>query len=244
MAMLFSHNFLPKLKLKVTTNADGKRAYVTPEGNSYESVTTYIGRNFDKPHLVKWRQAVGKKKAETIRNAAAQRGKTLHSAAENYLLNTPLDLSDSPNTKGLFVKIRPLLDRVNNIRLIESPLYSDELQLAGTPDIVADFNMGVPDSFELAVIDVKSNSYANKKRLDLVDYYLQTACYATMLKERFDIMPTQSVVIISSPNKIVGMVRIEPMEMCLKLLKKFRKDPVAFNLMLARAKQAYLEKTV
>jgi hypothetical protein len=236
--MLFSHNFLPKLQLKVTTREDGKRAYLTPEGKSYESVTTYIGRHFDKPYLVKWQKTVGKKKADTIRNAAALRGKTLHSAAEHYLLNTPLDLSDSPNTKGLFVKIRPLLDRVNNIRVMESPLYSDELELAGTPDIIADFDN------TCSVIDVKSNSFANKKRLDLVDYYLQVACYAVMLKERFDIMPDQAVVIISSPNKIQGMVKIEPMDTCLKLLKKFRKDAPAFNLMLARAKQAYLEKTL
>jgi len=234
----FQHNFLPKLVLKATTAADGKRVYLTPEGKSYESVTTYIGRNFDKPYLVKWQKRVGEKKANEIRTAAAKRGVTLHSAAEHYLLNDPSDLTDSPNTKMLFVKIKPILDRINNIRLIESPLYSDELELAGTPDIIADFDQ------ELSICDVKSNSFASKKRLDLVDYYLQTACYATMLKERFDIMPTRSVVIISSPNKIQGMVKIEPMDTCLKLLKKFRKDAPAFNLMLARAKQAYLEKTV
>lgn len=236
--MQFSHNFLPKLVLKPTTAADGKRVYLTPEGKSYESVTTFIGRLYDKPYLVKWKKRVGEKKATEIKNAAAQRGKTLHSAAEQYLLNTPLDLEDSPNTKGLFVKIKPLLDNINNIRLMESPLYSDELQLAGTPDIIADYEN------VLAVCDVKSNSFANKKRLDLVDYYLQTACYAVMMKERFDIMPEHSVVIIASPSKPLGMVKVEKMDMCIRLLKSFRKDPVAFNVNIAKARDIYLKKTL
>lgn len=217
--------------MKCVTGDDGKRFYTTPEGNKYESVTSYLSRTFEKPWLIPWQKKVGIKKANEIKNAASKRGKSLHSLAEDYLLNKELNLDEDINIKILFLKIKPILNRISNIRLIEKSIYSDELELAGTPDIVADFD-NIP-----SVLDVKSNSFANKKRVDLIDYMLQTACYSVMMKERFDIMPEQSVVIISSPNSPNGMVKIESMPMCISMLKNYRKSPTAFAKILAEARQ-------
>lgn len=228
--MIFEHNFVPDLKLKQITDENGMRVYMTPNG-SYESVTSYLKRTFEKPWLKVWVKKVGEKKANTIRNAASKRGKSLHSAAEDYLMNRTIDLSDSPNTKILFLKIKGLLERCNNIRLIEKPLYSDELQLAGTPDIIAEFDK------ELAVIDVKSNTFANKKRIDLIDYMIQTACYSVMFNERYGMMPKKSIVFIASPNDPNGILRTEDMSMCVSMLRNFRKDPVKFAADIAKSRE-------
>jgi len=234
--MIFQHNFVPNLKLQQITDGDGKRRYVTPNG-PYESVTTYLARTFEKPWLKTWKTRVGEKKAKEITAASQKRGKSLHTAAEQYLLNTPINLDDSPNTKILFLRIRDLLDRCNNIKLIEKALYSDELELAGTPDIIADYDN------VLSVIDVKSNNFAAKKRIDLIDYMLQTACYAIMFQERYGSLPQQSVVIVASPNSNKGTVRIEPMDECIRMLYNYRRSPVAFAARIAAIKALTTPKT-
>jgi hypothetical protein len=229
--LTFTHNFLPKIHMKCVTGEDGTRFYTTPEGNSYKSVTTFLKEYFDKPYLKKWKKNVGEKKAKEIVLAAQKRGKSLHWVIETYLLNNELDLSEFPVTKGLFVKIKPFVNKLDNIRLMESPLYSDELKLAGSPDVIADYD-GV-----LSICDFKSNTFALKKRIDLVDYMLQVACYAIMFNERFGLMPKQAVVIIASPNNSEGVVKIEKMDLCIDMLRNFMKDPAAFNAILAEAKE-------
>jgi len=211
------------LRLKKITTEDGKRVYVTPEGKSYESVTTFLDRTFAKPQLVAWRKRIGTVKASKITNTAAKRGKSLHTAIETYLLNGVLDLSDSPNTKSLFVKVLPLLDRFNNHRIMESPLYSDALELAGTPDYIGDFDN------ELSVADFKTNSFANKTRFELIPYFLQCGCYAQMFYELYGAMPQKAVIIITSPNAAKGILQTLPMDLCLGMLERFRRDPVAFQ---------------
>ena len=53
-----------------TQNIEGKRFYVTPEGNKYPSITTVLsGRS--KEGILKWRQSVGNDVANQIMRSAA-----------------------------------------------------------------------------------------------------------------------------------------------------------------------------
>ena len=83
-----------------------------------------------------------------------------------------------------------VLDRIDDVRLLESSLYSDSLKLAGTVDCVASFD-GVP-----SIIDFKSSSRL-KESYEIESYFMQTAIYARMVKERYGIDIKQLVILMS-----------------------------------------------
>ena len=53
-------NILGDIELN-TINENGKRLYVTPDGQRYPSVTTVLS-NYNKKGIIEWRKRVGKKK--------------------------------------------------------------------------------------------------------------------------------------------------------------------------------------
>ena len=74
---------LPPVK---ATNVDGKRLYLTPEGNKYPSITTVLSvRN--KKGLYEWRKRVGNDVANYVARKAANRGTKVHHMCEDYLNN-------------------------------------------------------------------------------------------------------------------------------------------------------------
>ena len=218
---MFNHNFVAVPKLVQQTQNDGVRRYVTPEGHAYESVTTFISRNWDKTGLKKWEKRLGFKAADKERIRTSTRGKSLHSSIESYLMNEKV-IIDDPVKKSVFINIKPALHRINNIRLLEKPLYSNELQLAGTPDCISDFD-DVP-----AIIDFKSANKI-KKRIWIVHHFLQAACYAVMFNEHFGVMPKKAVIIMTVENEHQPVVYIEPMRGCILALREFIKDPILFQ---------------
>lgn len=224
---MFQHRFVNAIPLQSITEGNGIKHYITPEGKSYESVTTYIGRNWDKSFLVKWKERIGEEKANKISKDARDRGTRLHTILEKYLKNQSFDLKDDPTTKDLFLKVKPVLDKVDYIRLIETPLFSDKLQLAGTPDLVSDFCNNNYE-LELAVLDFKTSTRV-KSKIQIVDYFIQTACYAEMYNEHFGTMPTLGVIIIAVPEDPNAVVLTHPMSECLKMLENFRKNPIEFQ---------------
>jgi genome maintenance exonuclease 1 len=129
---------------------------------------------------------------------------------------------DDPVRKSVFLNIKSALSRINNIRLLEKPLYSDELKLAGTPDAISDFDN------DLAVIDFKTSNKI-KKRIWIVHHFLQAACYAVMYNEHFKTMPQKAVIIMAVENERQPVVYIEPMRGCILALREFIKDPIQFQ---------------
>ena len=222
---MFTHQFVPKFDLPRVTHEDGVRYYVSPSGEHLESVTTYLGRLMDKDFLKKWKKKVGEAEADRISNSATARGSKLHSAVEAYLLNDDSYktlLSDHKLTKALFLKVKPTLDRMNNIRLLESPLYSDEMKLAGTPDCIAEYD-GV-----LSTIDFKTST-RDKKDEWITGYKLQAAIYSKMFLERTGILPDQSIILIGVENSPVAQVYIESTYDSQLRLEEFLDDPILFQ---------------
>lgn len=195
MKTFIHHDFV---KLERDTFADGRRVYVTPEGNKYPSVTSVTGLD-SKFHIDKWRQRVGAEEADRITNRALARGTRIHEHCENYLKlgkATP-DIFD----QEMFGSIRPLLDKIDNIHCLETPLWSDHLQTAGTVDCIADFDG------KLSVIDFKTASRA-KERDDIHNYFEQTAAYAVMFEERTGI-PIGRLVILMAIDDDAPRVFVE-----------------------------------
>lgn len=171
-------------KLVRVDSANG-RSYQTPSGKAYPSVTSILGL-LGKAEILEWRKRVGEEEANRVSARAARRGTAIHSLCEDYLLNKQVNAG--PFDLETFNSIRPFLDKINNVHCLETQLYSDYLQVAGTVDCIAEYDG------RLSIIDFKTSKRI-KTRDDIHGYFMQTAAYAVMFEERTKI-PVDTLVII------------------------------------------------
>jgi genome maintenance exonuclease 1 len=183
---MFTHIHHDIAKLQRVTTPEG-RLYQTPSGKSYPSVTTITGL-LGKEAIIKWRKRVGEEEANRISTRAANRGTRVHSLCESYLKNEPTvpDIFDAE----MFSSLKPLLNRIDNIHCLETPLYSDHLQVAGTVDCIAEFDGKV------SVIDFKSSKRI-KTRDQIHNYFMQCAAYAVMFEERTGVPVSRLVILMA-----------------------------------------------
>lgn len=175
---------IPKLE---RIDSPAGRRYKTPSGKAYPSVTSVVGL-LGKAEIMEWRKRVGEEEANRISARAAKRGTAIHSLCENYLLNQ--EVKPGPFDLDTFKSIRPLLDDINNIHCLETQLYSNYLQVAGTVDCVAEFRG------KLSIIDFKTSKRL-KSRDDIHGYFMQTAAYAVMFEELTKIPVPQLVILMA-----------------------------------------------
>lgn len=185
---MFTHLELPQREAAKQKVIKGKRFYETPEGNFYPSITTVLGHG-EKPWLENWRNMLGHDAAAKESQRCAERGKAVHSMIEKYLNNDPKPTQDQPveYTKR-FNQLKFRLNKINNIRGLELSMYSDELEVAGTADCVADYEG------ELSIIDFKTSTN-NRTEEMVADYYLQCTAYAKMFTEMYK-TPVKNIVIL------------------------------------------------
>jgi hypothetical protein len=184
----FIYHDIPKLLR--TTSSDGTRVYETPSGSAYPSVTTVTGLHSAKG-IAEWRARVGNEEANRISGKASARGTRIHQYCEDYLRGNVFE-ADMFDLE-MFNSIKPLLDQVDNIHCLETPLWSDHLQVAGTVDCIAEFQG------KLSVIDFKTSSKP-KDRDDIHNYFMQTAAYAVAFEERTGIPIGRLVIIMAVDN--------------------------------------------
>lgn len=172
------------------TKPDGTRVYKTPSGFAYPSVTTITGQHTAKG-IAEWRARVGNEEANRISGRASARGTRIHGYCEDYLRGNlfEADMFDLE----MFNSIKPLLDQIDNIHCLETPLYSDHLQVAGTVDCIAEFQG------KLSVIDFKTASKP-KDRDDIHHYFMQCAAYSVAFEERTGIPVGRLVIIMAVDN--------------------------------------------
>ena len=173
-----------------TENKNGKRHYVTPEGELYPSITTILSE-FSKASIQEWRKRVGETEANKISGKASRRGTSVHSVCEAYIKNEDGFLDgQTPNIVELFKTIEPFLERIDNVHGVELALYSDHFGVAGRTDLIAEFD-GV-----LSVIDYKTSNKIKKKEW-CESYFAQGAFYGIAYEELTKIPVSQVVIIIA-----------------------------------------------
>jgi len=175
-----------------TENINGKRYYTTPEGKHYPSVTTVTGM-MNRVWLAKWKKAVGEEKANKISRKAAMRGTRYHHLQEDFLNNklteeriasaTPLDLM-------MFNQTKELTSKLGDIYMLEGSMYSNELQIAGRVDCIAEF------AGKVSVIDFKTST-RKKSPSQVKSYFLQETAYAVMFEEMFGVDIDRIVTIVA-----------------------------------------------
>ena len=183
---------LPLLKAK---NVDGKRFYEDQETKKiYPSITSVLSIR-QKEGLLKWRKNVGEQVANHVMIQAANRGTAVHNMVEDYLNNVDLTQVDKYKKQFLprmmFDVLKPELSKINNIRLQEAQMFSENYTVAGRVDCIAEYD-GV-----LSIIDFKTST--KEKNEDWIEnYFIQGSAYAEMYKEHFGEEPTQVVILITT----------------------------------------------
>ena len=206
----FNHvgNTLTELQ---TENIDGRRFYKTPNGN-YQSITTLLS-NLSKAGISAWRKRVGATEANRISTKASRQGTAVHALCEQYIKNEEDFLTDSmPHLVEMFESIQPLLNRIDNVHVTEGALYSDELQLAGRTDLIAEFDE------QLAIIDYKTSRRIKTWEM-CASYFMQGAFYAHAYEERTGI-PINNIVIIMAVENEKPLLFRETKERWLNPLKE------------------------
>ena len=196
---------------------EGTRYYKVDSAVAYPSVTSVI--SFIKAEkFVEWRKKVGEEEANKITKRATNRGTRLHKLFEDYLQNKDvkeLDEWDNLLVRSMFKGAQPHIDkRINNIYQQETNMYSSRLCLAGTVDLICEFDG------ELAIVDFKT-SKQEKPEEWLEDYFVQLSAYWAMFAERTGVSAKKLVVFLVTEDGQVQIVERRNIIDYLKTLKSY-----------------------
>ena len=212
---------IPKLKRQ---NIAGERHYVNEQGLVYPSITTILSIR-GKEAIYEWRKRVGDEKANRIIRRSTTRGTQFHSLLEQYFLNQITDvdlfkanaLAKNPGVWYLFLEaIQELEQHIGKIYCIEDYLYSDEYQVAGAVDMIAEWD-GV-----LSVVDFKTSNSAKKEEW-IENYFIQGTAYAEMFKERTGI-PCDQLIVFMVPDDGIPQTFTKRVDDYTELLKESIRD--------------------
>jgi genome maintenance exonuclease 1 len=226
---MFNHVDLNLCPLERET-IEGVRYYKVPDFEEYIKLVsiTSITSHFNKEIFIKWRKKVGNEEADRITKAATSRGTDMHTLTEYYLKNEELP-NVQPISEFLFKISKSKLNNIDNIRAIESSLYSRVLGIAGTVDCIAEYNN------ELAIIDFKTSKYPKPKKW-IENYFVQCAAYACMLYELTDIAVKKFVIIMACENGECVVYEEYDKSKYIKLLSKYIRKFVEDKLELYESK--------
>lgn len=218
--MKFNHDTVKIEDNIKTEEINGKRFYVAPDGNKYPSVTTITGWK-KRVFFAEWRR----KNPDESRRVLS-RGTSFHTIIEKYLLNEDAIVEEKktsrPGDYYMFAQIKEELDKINNIKALETALWSGTLKMAGRVDCIAEYDG------KLSVIDFKT-SKAIKDEKDIQEYFMQATAYAIMFKERTGITIKNIAILMSCED---GSVMV------------YQKNPVEYVAPLKSAIDQYYEENV
>ena len=184
---------LPKVK---RVNVNGKRHYVREGGEittPYPSVTTVLSSEKEaKKALHEWRKRVGAETANKISRQASSRGTSVHQMIEDYVLGEEHKHEIMPINYEMFLKLKDVVDnRVGVIKMVEGQMISEHLRVAGTVDMIAEFDG------KMSVVDWKTAA-REKSKSRCKNYFLQESAYAVMFEETTGIPVSQIVTVITN----------------------------------------------
>lgn len=162
---------LPVLSAK-QRRQNGSQYYLDDRGALLPSVTTIL--NATRPAeqwnaLAEWRQRVGVEEANRISSKASRRGTGTHKHVQRYLHGEAVTCPDG--IRPYWDSILSVLQSIEDVRLIEAPVFHYELGYAGKVDCVASYQ-GVPCLCEWKTADRPKRSVDR-----LNDYPLQLVAY-------------------------------------------------------------------
>ena len=201
--MSFTHILHPEIPKIKQVNIDGIRHYDTPDGTLI-SITSLL-KNYTPQGILDWRKSVGEEVANKVMRAATDRGSKVHQIIENCLSNKPeTDLVGNYGELAarMFSQIIPALDKIDNIRALETGLYSARLGIAGRADCIAEYDK------EPTVIDFKTATRKRDERNE--NYLVQASFYSIAWEERTGEKINQIAILTTTEDGELDVYRDDP----------------------------------
>ena len=190
---------------------NGSRHYVL-DGSNLPSVTTIISATKseeDKAALAAWKERVGQKEAERIKNEASSRGSSMHSYIEQFLLGKfNLDLLEEENrSKKMAEEIidNGIKNKLTEIWGAEATLYYPG-KYAGTADCI-----GVYEGKE-SILDFKQSNKPKREEY-IEDFFLQLGAYSLAHNTVYNSRITQGVILLCTVDRLFQDFKIEGNEL-------------------------------
>ena len=186
---------------------NGSRHY-SIDGSRLPSVTSILSATKseeDKASIAAWKERVGHKEAERIKNDAANRGSSMHSFLEKYLLgqlNAEL-LEEDNKAKKMADEIieNGIKNKLSEVWGAEATLYYPN-KYAGTADCI-----GIYEGKE-TIIDFKQSNKP-KKESYIEDYFLQLGAYSLAHNIVYNSRIAQGVVLLCTVDNLFQDFKIE-----------------------------------
>ena len=173
---------------------NGSRHY-SIDNSSLPSVTTILSATKsekDKAALAAWKERVGHKESERIKNDASRRGTVMHTYLESFLLNKfNLELIEEDNkAKKMAEEIidNGLKKNLSEVWGAESTLYYPG-KYAGTCDCAGIYNN------RESILDFKQKNKAAREEY-IEDYFLQLGAYSLAHNTVYNSRITQGVILL------------------------------------------------
>ena len=186
---------------------DGTRTYDV-NGSRLPSVTTILGATKNQQFLKDWKEKVGEKEAERIKNLSSRRGTSMHKFIESYVTGVGYD-----DLTELGRPAKPMAEKVIEVGLAPvEEYYGSEVTLyypglyAGSTDLVCLHN-GLE-----TIVDFKQSNRPKKKEW-VEDYYLQIAAYAMAHDYVHGSAIRQGVIMMCTPDLYYQEFRITDHEL-------------------------------
>ena len=190
---------------------NGSRHYAL-EGSSLPSVTTILKATQseeDKASLAAWKERIGEAEAERIKKEASNRGSSMHSFLERFLLGKfNLDLLEEENkSKKMALEIidNGLKNKLTEIWGAESVVYYPG-RYAGTADCI-----GIYEGKE-TILDFKQSNKPKKQEY-VSDYFMQISGYILAHNTVYNSRITQGVILLCTVDGLFQDFKIEGNEL-------------------------------
>ena len=190
---------------------NGSRHY-NLEGSNLPSVTTILKATQseeDKAGIAAWKERVGHKEAERIKNEASNRGSSMHLYIEQFLLGKfNLDLLEEENkSKKMAEEIidNGLKNKLSEIWGAEATVYYPG-KYGGTADCI-----GVYEGKE-TILDFKQSNKPKKEEY-IEDYFLQLGAYSLAHNTVYNSRITQGVILLCTVDRLFQNFKIEGNEL-------------------------------
>ena len=190
---------------------NGNQYYLDAKGDHLPSVTTILNATKpqeDRDRLASWRQRVGATEANRISGTASRRGTQTHKQIQRYLLGKETPSPDA--TRPYWESIEPVLQDIDAVRLIESPVFHYDLSYAGRVDCVASYK-GIPCVCEWKTAD-KPKGVVER----LYEYPLQLAAYLGAVNQYYQdygVKIDHGLLVVAIPGMPAEVFWFEPAAM-------------------------------
>lgn len=187
---------------------DGRQFYVDSHGAKLPSVTTILSATrpqAQREALANWRKRVGPGEANRIAGAASRRGTGTHKQIQRFLQGKDAPCPES--VKPYWESLKPVLQDIHAIKLVEGSVFHYGLRYAGKVDCVASYQ-GIP-----CVCEWKTADRPKEAIEYLHDYPLQLVAYLEAVNhyyQEYKIDLKHALIVVAIPEMPAEMFWFEP----------------------------------